>query len=292
MQSFYLPPGTLELVIVSGADAAKLLQGQLTCDVDAIADPGFARGALCNNKGRVLVTFILVRQEQDFYFVLNEGLSILLMQSLKKYLPFYKCEMRLSEGTVIGAVGRATASALAGTDALPEAGQCARLRDGWICNLDAEQQQYVVHRPAVTEHPAGLTPGSTTQWLISGLPSGQFPFTASDSEQYTPQELHLDRNGYVSFTKGCYTGQEIVARMHYRGKQKKLLHLIVTDSAVSPDEEVEILDGTGLTIGASFKTLNADGRSYILAHLPADLDDAIKGALKNKSGLEFDKRVF
>ncbi|HEY0962454.1 MAG TPA: hypothetical protein VGE69_08860 [Pseudomonadales bacterium] len=292
MQSFYLPPGTLELVIVSGADAAKLLQGQLTCDVDAIADPGFARGALCNNKGRVLVTFILVRQEQDFYFVLNEGLSILLMQSLKKYLPFYKCEMRLSEGTVIGAVGHATASALAGTDALPEAGQCARLRDGWICNLDAEQQQYVMHRPTVTEHPAGLTPGSTTQWLISGLPSGQFPFTASDSEQYTPQELHLDRNGYVSFTKGCYTGQEIVARMHYRGKQKKLLHLIVTDSAVSPDEEVEILDGTGLTIGASFKTLNADGRSYILAHLPADLDDAIKGALKNKSGLEFDKRVF
>lgn len=292
MQSFYLPPGTLELVIVSGADAAKLLQGQLTCDVDAIADPGFARGALCNNKGRVLVTFILVRQAQDFYFVLNEGLAVPLMQSLKKYLPFYKCEMRLSEGTVIGAVGHATASALAGTDALPETGQCASLRDGWICNLDAAQQQYVVHHPAATELPAGLNHGSTTQWMISGLFSGQFPFSASDSEKYTPQELHLDRNGYVSFTKGCYTGQEIVARMHYRGKQKKLLHLIVTDSAVSPDEEVEILDGTGLTIGASFKTLNADGRSYILAHLPADLDDATEGALKNKSGLEFDKRVF
>lgn len=292
MQSFYLPPGTLELVAVAGPDAAKLLQGQLTCDVDAIADPGFARGALCNNKGRVLATFILVRRAQAFFFVLNEGLGAILAQTLKKFLPFYKCDMRQAEGTLIGIIGDGPASALAGTDTLPESGQCANLGDGWICNLDAAQQQYIVYSPGTIALPAGIDAGSMDQWLIAGTKSGQFPFTAGDTEKYTPQELHLDRNGYVSFTKGCYTGQEIVARMHYRGKQKKLLHLLEAASAVSPDEEVEILDGAGEPIGSSLRKLYADGRLFVLAHLPADIDITAYGILKNTLGQEFDVRVF
>ena len=292
MQSFYTPPGTLELVAVTGPDAAKLLQGQLTCDVDAIADPGFARGALCNNKGRVLATFVLVRRAQTFYFVLNDGLAAILTQTLKKFLPFYKCDMRQAEGSIIGAVGNGCAAALAGTDTLPESGQCAAVGDGWICNLDAAQQQYIVYSPGTIALPAGVDAGSRDQWLIAGMQSGQFPFTAGDAEKYTPQELHLDRNGYVSFTKGCYTGQEIVARMHYRGKQKKLLHLLEAASAVSPDEEVEILDGAGAPLGSSFRKLYADGRLFVLAHLPADIDSTGNATLKNTLGLEFDLRVF
>jgi folate-binding protein YgfZ len=292
MHSFYLPPGTLELIAVTGPDAARLLQGQLTCDVDAIADPGFARGAVCNNKGRVLATFILVRQAEAFYLVLNAGLSAVFMQTLKKFLPFYKCTMQQAEGTLVGAVGTACASALADTQTLPEGGQCASAGDGWTCNLDAAQQQFLVYRPAVIAWPEGLDAGSLTEWHVVGMQSGQFPFTADDMEKYTPQELHLDRNGYVSFTKGCYTGQEIVARMHYRGKVKKQLYLLEGSPAVSPDAVMEILDGAGTPLGSSFRALQAAGSTYLLAHLPADIDGATVGTVKNQLGQELQLRVF
>jgi folate-binding protein YgfZ len=292
MHSFYLPPGQLEVIAVTGQDAARLLQGQLTCDVEAVPDPGFARGALCNNKGRVLATFILVRHAQAFYLVLGEGLGAVLMNTLKKYLPFYKCTMQQAEGSLVGAVGAACAAAVADVDALPEGGQCASAGEGWVCNLDAAQQQFLVYRPTVPALPAGVDAGSLTEWEVVGLQSGQFPFTAADSGKYTPQELHLDRNGYVSFTKGCYTGQEIVARMHYRGKVKKQLYLLEGSSAVSPGEAMEILDGTGAVLGASFRALQAAGGTYVLAHLPADIDSATAGTIKNQQGQEFQLRVF
>lgn len=289
MHSFYLSPGTLDVIAVTGPDAARLLQGQLTCDVEAIADPGFARGALCNNKGRVLATFIVVRHAQGFHIVLNEGLGAVLMQTLKKYLPFYKCEMKPADGTLVGAAGNDYATALAAT--LPDNGQCASLREGWICNLDAAREQFLVYSPGTIALPAGHDAGSMTDWLVAGMQAGQFPFTASDTEKYTPQELHLDRNGYVSFTKGCYTGQEIVARMHYRGKQKKMLYLLQAPSAVSPGDAMEILDGAGQPLAASLKVFHAAGRIHALAHLPADIDSGT-AAPKNKEGLEFDLRVF
>ncbi|MDY6983882.1 MAG: hypothetical protein SV422_12405 [Pseudomonadota bacterium] len=288
MHSFYLSPGSLDIIAVTGPDAVRLLQGQVTCDVEAIADPGFARGALCNNKGRVLTTFILVRHAQSVYVVLSDGLGAIFVQTLKKYLPFYKCEMKPADGVLVGAVGNDLAKTLA--DTLPDGGLCASLSDGWICNLDAAQQQFLVYKPGTIALPASEA-GSMTDWLVSGMQSGQFPFTASDTEKYTPQELHLDRNGYVSFTKGCYTGQEIVARMHYRGKQKKMLYLLEAPSAISPDEAMEILDGAGQPLGTSLKVLHAAGRIHALAHLPADLDGAT-AAPKNKQGLEFDLRVF
>lgn len=291
MHSFYLSPGQLDVVAVTGQDAARLLQGQLTCDVDALPDPGFTRGALCNNKGRVFAAFILVRHAQAFYVVLNAGLGAVFMQALKKYQPFYKCDMKPADGDGAGIVGNELASAFAGTGKLPEGGQCTSLRDGWICNVDAAQQQFIVYSPAGIALPADANPGSPTDWLVAGLQSGQFPFTAADAEKYTPQELHLDRNSYVSFTKGCYTGQEIVARMHYRGKQKKLLYVLEASSAASAEEGMEVLDDNGQVLGTCLKALHASGRVHVLAHLPADLDPATS-SVKNPQGQEFELRTF
>jgi folate-binding protein YgfZ len=296
MHSFYLPPGNLDLVTVTGPDAAKLLQGQLTCDVDAVPDPGFSRGALCNNKGRVFATFILVRSGAAFHLVLSKGLGAILLAALKKYLPFYKCEVRQAaeDEFCIGAVGTSKLGAL-GLDAtaVPPQGGCAALADGWICSLDQAQQQYLIYSRQALPIAGDATTGTQNDWLACGVRAGQFPFVAGDQEKYTPQEIHLDRHDYVSFTKGCYTGQEIVARMHYRGKQKKLLYLLEAPApVVVPDEPMEIRDGDEHLLGTTIKLLHAGGQLLALAPLPAELESNANAGVKNGSGLRFSSRIF
>jgi tRNA-modifying protein YgfZ len=296
MHSFYLPPGNLDVIAVTGADSAKLLQGQLTCDVDAVPDPGFTRGALCNNKGRVFATFILVRNGATFYLVLSKGLGAVLLGALKKYLPFYKCEVRQAAANelCVGAVGNSTIAAL-GLDvaSLPLQGGCAPLADGWICNLDQSQQQYLMYTHTTLPVPESIMTGTLNDWLVCGMRSGQFPFVAEDQEKYTPQEIHLDRHDYVSFTKGCYTGQEIVARMHYRGKMKKLLFLLeAASSEGSTGEAMEILDVNEQPLGTTIKMLHASGEALALAPLPAELESQPAPVVKNRAGLRFSSRVF
>jgi folate-binding protein YgfZ len=296
MHSFYLPAQNLDFIAVTGPGAAKLLQGQLTCDVDALPDPGFTRGALCNNKGRVFATFILVRQGAGFYLALNKGLGDTVAAVLKKYLPFYPCALRQmsTEDFLVGAVGLATVAGL-GLDlkSLPTEGACATFADGWICNLSQTQQQYLVYTHHSLAPGVDRRTGTLTDWLVCGLRSGQFPFVAGDQEKYTPQEIHLDRHDYVSFTKGCYTGQEIVARMHYRGKMKKLLFLMEAPfTGTDPVEPLEFFDANDVMLGSAIKVLQTPGEIHALAPLPAELVTNADRIVKNRAGLRFSSQIF
>jgi folate-binding protein YgfZ len=298
MHSFYLPPGNLDLIAVSGPDTVKLLQGQLTCDVAALPDPGFTRGALCNNKGRVLATFLLVKQGSTCYLALNKGLGAILTLALKKYLPFYKCELRQlpAEDHACFGVSGQSASTLPGLASAPppEEGQCSNLANGWICALSQTRQQYLVYDHSAAPMPDNVATGALADWLVGGMLTGLFPFLPEDAEKYTPQELHLDRHGYVSFTKGCYTGQEIVARMHYRGKLKKLLFLLDAPWAdnTPPTGSMEILDASGAILGTTLKALLHDGTLYALVALPADVEQTLPTRVKSANGLLFNVRVF
>jgi folate-binding protein YgfZ len=295
MHRFYLPPGNLDLLTVTGAGAAKLLQGQVTCDVDAIPDPGFARGALCNNKGRVFATFILVRHGAMFYLALSKGLGDVLSAVLKKYLPFYKCELRQATDEIcIGVLGDATLPELGlSAGPLPVQGACAAYGDGWICNLDQAQQQYLVYARQPFPVPASSPAGTLADWLVCGMRSGQFPFVVGDQEKYTPQEIHLDRHEYVSFTKGCYTGQEIVARMHYRGKMKKLLFLLEAPfSGTIPPGPMELFSPDDQLLGITTKLLQTSGGLHALASLPAELENNAPEFVKNGAGLRFRSHIF
>jgi folate-binding protein YgfZ len=194
----------------------------------------------------------------------------------------------------VGVVGNTTLTAL-GLDsaALPPQGGCAALGDGWICNLDQAHQQYLVYTHQPLPVPASSIAGDLNDWLACGMRSGQFPFVAGDQEKYTPQEIHLDRHDYVSFTKGCYTGQEIVARMHYRGKMKKLLFLLEAPSpGAASAGPMELLDANEHSLGTTIKMLHASGELLALAPLPAELEGNAAAVVKNGAGLRFSSRIF
>jgi folate-binding protein YgfZ len=114
-----------------------------------------------------------------------------------------------------------------------------------------------------------------------------------DQEKYTPQEIHLDRHEYVSFTKGCYTGQEIVARMHYRGKMKKrLFRLEAPLPGTIPVEPIALFGPNDEPLGTTIKVLCTSGEIHALAALPADLQDDTAVFVKNAAGLRFSSHIF
>lgn len=303
MHSFYLAPGHLDLVVVHGPDAIRFLQGQLTCDVEALADGAFTHGAACNNKGRVYATFLMLRSNDSYFLVFNRGLGEGFAATLKKFLPFYKCTLQLgpSQWQCMGTAGSVAEEVLARhIDKLPAAGAATLLSDGWICKLDAQHEQYLLcsSEQRIADLQAamdGTVPqGELQAWQLASMYAGHFPLDPQDSEQYTPQELNLEQHGYISFSKGCYTGQEIVARMHYRGKKKKLLYLLIS-STYTPQmlaTGFDVCDQDGKVLSHTLKQLPAgDGTLASLALLPAELAEQ-PAALVDVQGQLLDIRPF
>ncbi|MDR0779249.1 MAG: hypothetical protein LBF16_00930 [Pseudomonadales bacterium] len=244
---------------LSGADATRGLQGQLTCDVAALPPGATTPGAALTNKGRAFALFWLLKlAEESYVFVLNQGLGAVLTAQLRQYLPFYKCRFSdACDGAMLLCVGAAPVAPTAATVVTLGTAPLATLL--WLpCEA------------ALAPLTAAFAPGSAERWLADALWLGHFPFALEDVERYTPQELRLDQHGYVSYEKGCYTGQEIVARMHYRGTVKKHLCRLEFDE-LETASGVTLHDASGHEIGSVFKALPLGAARWrALAFLPVE----------------------
>jgi folate-binding protein YgfZ len=282
MQSFYLDPSHFERISVSGSDAERFLQGQVTCDVAALDENTFTYGAVCTNKGRVITPFLLGKHGDGFQLVFGKDLGKLFMTALKKFLPFYKCKMELLDAShsCIGLAGPESAGILQAQQLpMPTTGSLTPFDGGWIAMLSLEPLQFLVC-PDVSGTALQQADMKTlerddgTRWQAQLMQHGHFPFSVADSEHYTAQDLHYDRKGYVSFTKGCYTGQEIVARMHYRGKIKKQFYLVKLPSSAELHDPVEVtlIDDSGAERAHCIKIVRLDAHDCLgLAELPLEL---------------------
>lgn len=307
MHSFVVGPDAFDVVMISGKDAERFLQGQLTCNVAALADSQWTHGACCNNKGRVIAAFVLVRHRDNYYLCMSRGVAPLLMAALQKFLPFYKCTMTLQEGSyrLYGLAGecadkvRATVTdSIHGEDGtlLQPEGDA----DGWLCLLNGtipcSLWWTALPATAVNQLCGVVGTASSAHWDALALLRGHYPFAPEDSGEYTPQDLYFDQSGHVSFTKGCYTGQEIVARMHYRGKPKKQLCLLLL--AADPPQnsaKLPVTDAAGTTTGAVLLTRPLGNRWLALAQVPADFPAALDtldcAGQRVIAGCQFDEKV-
>jgi len=283
MNSFYLDSSHFELLTVSGDDAERFLQGQLSCDVSKVTESSFLHGTACNNKGRVIVPFIILKSGADYLLVFGPTLGSLFLAALKKFLPFYKCSMQLNNPafSCLGLVGTETAKLLQALNlGIPAIGNAHITDECLLATLDAETPQIlalVTNRSLLSRlenDPEMISKDDGSIWQSTGMINGHFPFSAEDSEKFTPQELLFDRNEYVSFTKGCYTGQEIVARMHYRGKVKKQLHLLkITVNDSSDLQALKLLGIDGTELAPCIKVVRTGSlTAYALAVLPIESD--------------------
>lgn len=217
------------LLVIEGPDTAKFLQGQTTCDFNEIDGSRVRYGALCNLKGRMLASFRAAKLGDGRYALrMRRGLEASVREVLAKYMVFSKAKFteQGDDWIVLGAGGAAATDALrAHFGALPEAADAALAVDGgWL--LDCGKQRYecwLQAEPALALWRAmsdTLSPQPSSLWTLANIQDGLGEICDLTREVFIPQELNLQLTGAVNFKKGCYTGQEVVARLQYRGKLK------------------------------------------------------------------------
>lgn len=288
MRSFYATLDYQDLLAVNGQDSEKFLQGQLTCDLAEVMEGMCVPGAACTNKGRVYASFRLLRNDQVFYLAMQGGVLPVAMATLKKYIPFYKAALADAGSRFqrLGLAGPEAEARLAGhLPVLPDRGRSVMQNGCVVLNVSDLSPRYEIWLPAGSANPfadllAGLTRAEPVAWQVLDLEAGLCFIQPGDVEAYTPEELNMDLAGFISFSKGCYTGQEIVARMHYRGKAGKRL-FAVSAQTPSPLTNCTLHDGNGKALGQVFNWLGPEaGHACGQVVLKADTDTNVSYILE------------
>jgi tRNA-modifying protein YgfZ len=235
------------LIRFSGEEARAFLHNQLSCDVAALTFGRSTYGAYCNPKGRVLASFLLWRSEQGLFMQLPSSLREPIQQQLSKFIlrSKVKAENFADDPALIGVAGKDAAARLQQVlGAAPTAPHDVVHVDGTtIIRLPVDR--YVIAVPSEQAPRLAEALGAADQagpehweWLIirAGIPV----ILPATQEQFVPQMVNLDLIGGVSFQKGCYPGQEIVARMHYRGtlKQRMVLANVAVADRPQPGDKL------------------------------------------------------
>lgn len=251
-----VPLPALGGIRVVGADAASFLQAQLSQSVED-QEPGEWRLAgLCNPKGRLLGLFHVLRFDDEDFLLLT---STELIAGLVKRLRMFVLRARVAVQDFsphMGICGTTGSGALALTEAtgtLPRGtGTVVHSGDTSVLHLGGEPERFlaVAHARDVDGLWASLTdasrPLTPAAWRLLAIRAGEPSLTEATLEQYVPQQMNLDLIGGVSFNKGCFPGQEVIARLHYRGKPSRRMFRLgaPTGPVPSPGDPVVTADGT------------------------------------------------
>ena len=226
--------GHLGVLQFSGEDAETFLQGQLSCDVAAVGLRSSAYGAYCSPKGRMLANFLLWREEAGFHMALSRDLSASIHTRLSKFVLRAKVKVSDASDAIVlaGAAGPKADQALREVfpdlpkepnqaSRRPDTGTVVKVKDGrYLLALTPSSAVALRQRLANV-----LVPVGAHAWRWLDIRNGVPWVTAATQDQLVPQMANFELLGGVSFSKGCYTGQEVVARMQHLGKLRRRMFL-------------------------------------------------------------------
>jgi len=231
----------------NGEDAEVFLQGQLSCDVAKVGLRSSTYGAYCSPKGRVLANFLLWREQAGFFMALSRDIVPAVQKNISRFVLRSKVKVSdASDGLVLaGAAGQQADPALRGVfsdfpgkpgevSRQPDVGTAIRLKDGRFVLALAPSSA-----PALRQRLAGsLKPVDARAWRWLDIRGGLPRVSAATQDQLLPQMANLELLGGVSFDKGCYTGQEVVARAQHLGKVKRRMFLANVAAVAAAGDEL------------------------------------------------------
>ncbi len=277
-QAFISPLPAFHVIRISGPDQKKYLQGQTTCDINTLTENNFLRGAHCDAKGKMWATFHLWQAGDDLLYAgFRDEIQASLVQ-LKKFGVFSKVSFHDTQDqlAVLGVSGPQADSLLATLGwTVPERGQLVAVPGGQLMAL-APQHYLLVLDIAAAKQLITAQPGllaAPTRFLAQHIQHGLPYLEQALIGEYVPQNLNLQAIDAISFSKGCYIGQEMVARMKYLGKNKRATYILKAQSAETPaagsDIEVQ-LEQNWRRSGVVVNAVNIHGELFVLAVLPND----------------------
>lgn len=278
------------LLNIRGKDAAKFMQGQMTAHIQEISPQQWRRGANCTAKGRMVNSFTLLQEntaEPSYLLAMQQDLVTSSLEHLKKYAVFFKTSLSAAHAWVLlGAHGPELSQHLQHFwPNIPGDAYAAVQNDtGCLLRMDipdtfqlwlrAEQAKAVLDYLAPR-----LQLQSAEQGLAHYLAAGIGRVLPQTRELFIPQMLNLQKLAGISFNKGCYTGQEIIARMQYLGKLKRHMQILTFSATHNPAPGTHLYsaDKTG-EVGELVEAVSVAPGQYLAL---AVLEDSFKdSALK------------
>ena len=239
------------VISFDGVDVRDVLHGQTTRNFKALAPNTPIDGAFCDVKGRVITDFTAVlTAETRVLMRVNDRVAPLLQQHLAKFLMFSKTKMAVLDWQCWGCKNSVDT----------EGATVCILRDDGYCEVWSSNK---------TEPEQAISP---EEWLAFRLARGVARIEEQSVGEYLPQDLNYDLKGYIDFDKGCYTGQEIIARLHYRGQPKRRLSLLAVKSSEQPRCTEKVIDSsTGKAVGSVVESVRQEDSYLCLCEAVLDV---------------------
>jgi folate-binding protein YgfZ len=246
-----------QLLSLEGPDAAAFAHAQFASDVTALPLRHWQWSAWLSAKGRTIAVFQLIRLDQtQVVLVLADGDADAIASQLQRFV--FRRKVKLTARTDLGVAGSFTAPEAASGAAIAVLGETLEL------DVGSDALPRTLRIAALDDTVLADDPAFALAWRQADLRYGVPRLDVDQREQWTPQQLGLDRlNGY-SVKKGCYPGQEIVARTHFLGKAKRALQLLRGGAGITSGAQVQ-------QNGAAIGTVVSVAGDLALAVLPLEI---------------------
>ncbi|MBM0489726.1 tRNA-modifying protein YgfZ [Aeromonas jandaei] len=266
---------------LSGQDRVKYLQGQVTCDVNALQPGQSTLGGHCDPKGKLWSDFRLLCLEESLLLLTTPSVLERQLPELKKFAVFSKVEIAADERHATGLAGKGTDAWVAAQFGLEQSGLVA---GGMAVKI--EQDRWLL---VSSEQADALPAGDESLWWGLEIKAGLPHMEAVHQGEFIPQMLNLQALDGICFNKGCYMGQETVARAKYRGANNRALFLL----AGCANEPVNAGDTLEIQLGDNWRrsgmVLNAwqhQGQVWLTAVLPKDTEADARFRLKQEESTQ------
>lgn len=223
---------SLSVIRVTGEDRLDFLHSQLTRDLHQLDNDQASMTAWCNPKGRVITTLLLCRRDNHIDLVLASDLKDAVLKKLRMFVLRARVELEDCESLAFLGLGGAAAESLLGDSmgSVPNAEWgLGEMDDLTVVAVPGPAARFLIYgdQAAVDslaqQAASSCPPVDASWWTLLNIETGLPWIDQAVSEQFLPQMLNLDQTGGLDFNKGCYPGQEVIARLHYRGEVKQRL---------------------------------------------------------------------
>lgn len=274
------------LITMTGKDKKSYLHGQVTCDVVSLAQDEVTFGGHCDAKGKLWSIFQLFHHNEGYALLQRKSAIETELVEIKKYAVFSNVDIAISEELLFGFTGE---KAIEWINANSDSTDNVRVTEfGTFAKISATQWILVTCKDKKEHLLSSLSEATLCDesiWTLHNVQHALPQLDAPLSSEHIPQAMNLQAVSGISFTKGCYTGQETVARAKYRGMNKRAMYLLSgqSDTQPQPGDAIERSVGEnwrkGGTIISSYRF--NDGYTLALAILPNDLDEETQFKLQD-----------
>lgn len=275
------PLSQFSVIKFQGPETETYLQGQITSDITKLDENHVQLACQCDSKGKVISIFYLLRDEDAVLLIGRRDSLNLSLAAFKKFAVFSKVEIDdiSKQFFLYGFDEEACSNQVSST--FPDITLPEQVLEK---SSNAQAQLFKLHDPnarfillSKVQLDESMINGNEEQWLAADIQAGIPHILASASGEYIPQMLNLQALNAINFSKGCYMGQETVARAKYLGKNKRAGYILSadTDQMLTADDTVERQMGENWRRAGTIATIVHDAdrkQSWMFAVLPNDLD--------------------